>query len=103
MSLCGRSGGECGPEDGQRRGGSDSLEDRRRSGLGPDLHRGAGEGEHIYTCTLHKVLSHSLDFSIFNKESTTSSDIFFDQLLSAYNFPLIHLETFKTVVKKRTS
>ena len=35
------------------------------------------------------------------KESTTSTDLrVFDQLLSAYNFPLISLEAFKNVIKK---
>lgn len=46
------SGGERSAEAGEHCGGSDSLENSWRAGLGPDLHCRAGESKTLHTLSL---------------------------------------------------
>lgn len=70
------SGGERSAEAGEHSGGSDSLENCWRSGLGPDLHCRAGESKTLNTLSLlQRDSSHSFTMVLLQKSLKKSCNI----------------------------
>lgn len=73
--MCACSRGECSAEAGQHGGGPDGLENCWRASLGPDLHRGAGEGQWLFPGHRKKIAPGLLRVSLSDLKSTAAASV----------------------------